>query len=78
MHPTSMHNDTDDGDNVVQENNDDDDDSYEGDNVLKENNMQVAAQCVEDDTEQAKDAYANNEYIEPRICIPVSLRMMVG
>jgi len=38
-----MHNDTDEGDNAVQENTDDDDDLNEGDNVLQENSMQVAA-----------------------------------
>jgi len=35
MRVSSMHNDSDDGDNVVQENNDVDDDSHEGDNVEK-------------------------------------------
>jgi len=50
MHPTLMHNDSDESDNVVQENNYDDDDSNKGDNVLQENSMQVAAQCLEDDT----------------------------
>jgi len=66
MHPTLMHNDSDDGDNIVQENNDADDDSDGSDNVLKENSMQVAAQGVEDDIKQVEDAYANNEYAEPK------------
>jgi len=39
MHPTPMENDSDEGDNAVQENNDVDDDFDQGDNVLQENNM---------------------------------------
>ena len=70
MHPTLMHNDSDESDNVVQENNYDDDDSNKGDNVLQENSMQVAAQCLEDDTDQVKNDYANNEYVEPEISHP--------
>ena len=40
MHPTPMHNDTDEGDEAVQENSDDDE-SAESDDVLQENSMQV-------------------------------------
>ena len=39
MHPTLMHNDSDEGDNVAQENNGVDDNSNEGDNVLQKNSM---------------------------------------
>jgi len=51
MHPTSMHNDSGGGDNVVQKNSDANNDSDEGDNVPHENNVQVAAQGIEDDVE---------------------------
>ena len=32
--------------------------------------MQVAAQGVEDDTEQVEDVYANNEYVQPKALHP--------
>ena len=54
MHPTPMHNDSDEGDNAVQENDNIDDDSDESDNVLQENNIKVATQYLEDDTKRLR------------------------
>ena len=51
MHLTPMHNDTDEGNDAVQENGDDDD-SGEGDYVLQKNSMQVVAHDLEDDIDQ--------------------------
>ena len=34
--------------------------------MLQENNMQVAAQDLEDETDQVEDGYANNEYVESK------------
>jgi len=65
MHPIPMDNDTDEGDNAVQENSVDDD-SDKDDNVQQENSMQVAAHDFEDDTDQVEDGYTNNEYVEPK------------
>jgi len=42
MHPTLTHNDSDEGDNAMQENSDIDDDTNEIDNILQENSIQVA------------------------------------
>jgi len=62
MHPTSMHNDTDEGDEVRE--NSGNDEFEESDDMLQEDNMQVAAQDLEDDTDQVKNVQANNEYVE--------------
>ena len=51
MHLTPMHNDTDKGDDKVNENIDNDESKY-NDDVLQEDSMQVAAQDHEDDTDQ--------------------------
>jgi len=61
----------------VQKNNNDVD-SDESDDLPQEDNMYVASQHLEDDTDQVADVHANNEYIEPKVCIPISLRMMIG
>jgi len=63
MHLTSMHKDSDVGDNQVQENNDADDDFDVSDNILQDNIMQVAVQDVKDDTERVENAYTNSEYV---------------
>ena len=61
MHPTRMHNDTDGGDDEVQENSDEDE-SEQSDDVLQENSMQVAKQDL--DTDQVENVHDNNEYVE--------------
>ena len=54
MHPTPMHNDTNEGDDEVQVDSDDDK-PKESDDALWEDIMQVARQYLEDNTEHVED-----------------------
>ena len=63
MHPTSMHSDTDDGVDEMNENNDDDE-FTDSDDVLQENSIKLH-QDLEDDNDQVENVHANNEYVKP-------------
>ena len=63
MHPTPMHNDTNEDDDEVQVDSDDDE-PKESDDALWEDIMQVARQYLEDNTEHVEDVQVNNEYVK--------------